>query len=218
MTISGVIMAETLVRSPYILSYLLVGLVFAVVVWMRTGGYAHFMFGRPALFSARYSLRAYLRDRFIEDVVAVVGNSLLISLWPLASYFWTRAQIAEHRAQQFPANTMTPCLLKMDDLGHRMEVGEIEAREMVDDPLDAVPKLPFGHLNRRWQILKTSARNAQWWFYHAASPERGTRGGDDLRAGYVARRGRVLGPERMESCRPGSWIKPIGEADSVDLS
>ena len=45
---------------------------------------------------------------------------------------------------------------------------EIEAREMVDDPLGAVPHVPFGHLNAAWRtFLESRANGDELWSFTA---------------------------------------------------
>ena len=39
------------------------------------------------------------------------------------------------------------------DLRERLSLADAEARERVHDPLQAVPNLPFGHLNTAWKAL-----------------------------------------------------------------
>lgn len=40
------------------------------------------------------------------------------------------------------------------ELGRRITVEEVEQLEMVDDPMHAAPRLPFGHLNHIWVQFK----------------------------------------------------------------
>ena len=75
----------------------------------------------------------------------------------------------------------------------RLTVEEIESREMVYDPLNAVPNLPFGHLNEVWAQLKAAKQTKDELWSFAAT----WLGDDDtpeLRKGYVLwRRRKPLG-------------------------
>ena len=44
--------------------------------------------------------------------------------------------------------------LSLANLGDVLSIKEIEEREMIEDPLNAVPRLPFGFLNHAWIVFK----------------------------------------------------------------
>ena len=69
------------------------------------------------------------------------------------------------------------------DLIECLSVNEIEHRERVDDPLQAVPNLPFGHLNDVWMqfLQKRQSGDSLWSF--AAKWE--SWGSHEQLAGYV---------------------------------
>ena len=53
-----------------------------------------------------------------------------------------------------------------EDLHEQLTVQEIGAREMVSDPLGAVPDLPFGHLNVVWRrFLDDCAETDELWSF-----------------------------------------------------
>jgi hypothetical protein len=71
-----------------------------------------------------------------------------------------------------------------------LTVPQIEAREAVADPLGAVPKLPFGHLNAAWKIFIAGvAADEDLWSFTA--PWQTPWGRKEIRAGYVVVRGGV---------------------------
>lgn len=58
--------------------------------------------------------------------------------------------VAEQEA--LASETMHGCIaVRPEHLIERLAVAAVEAREVVADPLAAVPALPFGHLNQAWQ-------------------------------------------------------------------
>lgn len=78
----------------------------------------------------------------------------------------------EEQAHEY---TLTP-----EDLRERLTVGEIETREMISDPLSAVPDLPFGHLNVVWRrFLDDHVESDELWSFSTLQESR------ELRTGYA---------------------------------
>ena len=75
--------------------------------------------------------------------------------------------------------------MERSHLQERLTVPQIEARELVTDPLGAVPNAPFGHLNAAWKnfIEGLDADNDVWSF--AASWETPW-GRKEIRSGYIS--------------------------------
>jgi hypothetical protein len=48
-----------------------------------------------------------------------------------------------------------PFVVIKSNLIDRFELSEIEKKSIVEDPLKAVPPLPFGHLNHKWESFKS---------------------------------------------------------------
>lgn len=82
--------------------------------------------------------------------------------------------------------------VKRAHLQEPLTVAQIEAREAVEDPLRAVPNVPFGHLNTAWKtfIAGVAAGDELWSF--TARWEMAW-GGTEIRSGYVIVRGGVPG-------------------------
>ena len=71
-----------------------------------------------------------------------------------------------------------------EHLVERLTVAQIEAREMVSDPLGAVPALAFGHLNAVWVEFVSKLRAGdEIWAFTAQWRSRWI--GDEVRSGYV---------------------------------
>jgi len=91
--------------------------------------------------------------------------------------------------------------VKCEHLQEHMTVPEIERCEVITDPLNAVPALPFGHLNSAWQTFLSDHANPAWkafingrlelWSFSA---RRQTQCGEELQSGYVVVRDGVPGP------------------------
>lgn len=69
---------------------------------------------------------------------------------------------------------------------------EVEAAELVQDPLGAVPAVSFGHLHQAWLRFRSMAEGAAIWSFAAERPGYGA--GIEKRVGYVAVRGDAIGP------------------------
>ena len=81
--------------------------------------------------------------------------------------------------------------VKRADLLEKLTVAQIEARERVQDPLGAVPDLPFGHLHAAWQVFLAECQPGdKLWSFSARWP--GDWRGEEQREGYV--RVRLTGP------------------------
>ncbi|BDU55961.1 hypothetical protein [Limnohabitans sp. TEGF004] len=73
--------------------------------------------------------------------------------------------------------------IQRKNLIEKLTVQEIEAREIVRDPLGAVPIVPFGHLNKGWRkFLDSTYKDFELWSFSA---EWDPWGGPEFRKGYV---------------------------------
>jgi hypothetical protein len=131
-----------------------------------------------------YSIRA----RFLVPVLTVIA---MVVFWPAA--WWMRC--AELLNERRLAREREEAIFKVKPphLLERLTVEEIEAREVVQDPLNAVPKVPFGHLNAVWYQVKEAMQSGdELWSFTATWP--GEFGSPELRKGYVLwRRGKPVG-------------------------
>ena len=122
-----------------------------------------------------YRIRAWV----IAPVLVVTS---IVLAWPVVWWMKCTDLLHEHRATRKREDAVFK--VKTPHLLERLTVEEIESREMVRDPLDAVPDLPFGHLNEVWAQLKAAKQTRdELWSFAATWP-----GDDDtpeLRKGYV---------------------------------
>lgn len=92
-----------------------------------------------------------------------------------------------------------------------LTVEVIEARELVSDPLNAVPFLPFGHLNEVWCQLKSELKPGdQLWSFRKYWQD--DCGRPDLRAGYAIWRGSKAALHIYTMWRPVD--EPLADASS----
>jgi len=63
-------------------------------------------------------------------------------------------------------------VISSECLQERMTVNEIEQREIVTDPLHAVPEIPFGHLNEAWRkFISHLTPNREIWSFAGVCPK-----------------------------------------------
>lgn len=78
------------------------------------------------------------------------------------------------------------------DLIEAVQVATVEASEHINDPLGAVPAVPFGHLHAAWlAFLDKRQPDEELWRYQATHPR--SWGGPETRRGYAWVRDRQVG-------------------------
>lgn len=122
-----------------------------------------------------YRIRKYM----LAPAAAAITITLL---WPVAvcmylkDIFWKDKEPELKRGREFA--------VAHDHLQQQLSVQGVEAREIVNDPLGAVPNIPFGHLNPAWRtfLANHSDDDALWSF---TARWENALGGEELKAGYV---------------------------------
>lgn len=120
--------------------------------------------------------------------VAVLAAVAGVVAWPAALYmkgkeiFGKKSESALDEERQFAVGC--------SHLQECLTVLQIETREVVTDPLGAVPDLPFGHLNAAWKafVEDVGADDELWSF---TAPWQTKWGRKEIRTGYVVVRGGV---------------------------
>jgi hypothetical protein len=168
---------------PYWQWYLVIGLLLAVPmvailakeIWVNLSEKAK----RPAPAQA---FRSY--------VLVVLATTIL---WPLFVPFilyekWTSRRDEKQRKSE--ERIFAP---GKEDLVSSFTVEEIEAHEIVNDPLGGAPRLPFGHLHEAWEkFLAELPAGAQLWSYAVVWENRWRT--QEQREGYVAIVADGIGP------------------------
>ncbi len=84
-----------------------------------------------------------IKELFFSCMALTVGTLI----WPIMLYFHIDRIInPPYKREEFS--------VKQSDLLDKFFVGEIENKEVINDPLNSVPPLPFGHLNSEWEEFK----------------------------------------------------------------
>lgn len=130
--------------------------------------------------------------RLLHDILApVLGSVIIVIAWPFAVYM----KVEELRQKRKDDERARGFVVKPAHLRERLTLEQIEQREIVEDPLHAVPLLPFGHLHGAWvDFLARRPENSELWSFSAEweTPW----GGKELRDGYVA----------VEAGGPGAYL------------
>lgn len=126
----------------------------------------------------RFSLSWFLD----EVLVPFLGFMFIIIAWPLVIGMLLKEKF-------FPPEPYVPeeeivFEVKPEDLLTKQSISEIEEAEIVYDPLNAAPEIPFGHLNQAWNQFKNKiqTRDEIWSFSVMFKPEYGD---EHIRSGYV---------------------------------
>jgi len=122
--------------------------------------------------------------RLLNNIVApALGPVLIVVAWPVAVYMKAK--------ELFPGrnggvgDSEREFAVESKHLQARLSVHEIEQREIVADPLKAVPGIPFGHLHQAWaNFLADLPEGAEVWSLSAQWENRW--GQKELREGYVS--------------------------------
>ncbi len=90
--------------------------------------------------------RKKLSYRILNNLVApVLAAILVVAVWPVAAYLKVKEMIKKKDCADVEEER--EFAVERQHLLERLTVQEIEKREVVTDPLKAVPDLPFGHLH-----------------------------------------------------------------------
>lgn len=125
--------------------------------------------------------RKKLSYRILHNlVVPVLAVGAVVVVWPAVFYMKGKDILAKKRVSAEEREFA----VERSHLQERLTVLQIEAREVVTDPLSAVPDLPFGHLNAAWKTFAegVGAGDELWSF---TAPWQPTWGRRQIRAGYV---------------------------------
>lgn len=126
----------------------------------------------------------YNLEFFIMDCLRVI-------IWPIEVCSRTMILLFDGCGRAIEDDA--PFAVGRGNLIEQLSISEIELREVVTDPLGAVPDRPFGHLHPAWKrfVEVVRPRDTLWSF---SAKSKTPWGSEELRAGYVIVRGRSIGP------------------------
>lgn len=152
------------------------------ILWRRFGprdrpDLVDLMTARTALQGGAHS--GWFAERLIAPGLAV---AIVVLAWPVVLALRVKHALEHRYAELVPQPEVFT--VRPDELLEHLTIAQIEAREMVTDPLNAVPNLPFGHLNAIWEPFRDALESAEvvWSF---SSRRQKAPGFWELRSGYV---------------------------------
>ena len=127
--------------------------------------------------------RKQLSYRILKNVVApALAAVAVVVVWPTAVYM--KGKEIWGKNSESSLDDEREFAVERSHLQERLTVPRIEAREMVTDPLGAVPDLPFGHLNAAWKsFVEGVGPDDELWSFTA--PWKTTWGRSEIRTGYA---------------------------------
>lgn len=136
----------------------------------------------------------YERDEFLIFERGVLTRKLLRENG-MGAMAWSDASIeSANDPEDDEIDEARGFVVKPRHLLRRMTVAEIEAAELVCDPLGTVPRIPFGHLNGVWEtFVKSEPKGAEIWSFSA---KRRDWGRTNLLSGYAW----------VQAGEPANWI------------
>jgi len=106
-------------------------------------------------------------DQILEHVFVPVLAAVAVTVaWPYAIYLKCQSIRLDNSAVHMKQGEEKTLSVTSGDLIQRMSVSAIEGAERIIDPYNAVPDLPFGHLNSAWEKFKLNAQTGDeiWTF------------------------------------------------------
>ena len=159
-------MMQPFTMQKWLIGYLLLGVL--VLVILRNVGKSRQKEWAEELHDTILKERRARRsetDRLIEDfLVPALIYPLCVLGWPLLLMykFWTMYRL-KYPAKPAPERETwireiieekKRFQLQTKELVQRLSIEEIEATNFIEDPMEAVPRVPFGHLNFAWEDFK----------------------------------------------------------------
>lgn len=143
---------------------------------------------------------SYWKQRVANVFLYPLAIALVfIPLWPLVvsiefGFPWHKLKFWTPKADRmapWPWEPEPVFKVSKSDLLEKLSRGEIEAREHVSDPLNAVPNLPFGHLHSVWQAFVDGQEpDCELWSFRGRWT---TTYRDEQMEGYVVQREGLIG-------------------------
>ena len=193
----------------YLYWYLGIGVVVLAFIYR-----AHYREEKKSKFRRAYLEAVYpdpdrkkLSYRILNNIVVPVLTSVLVvTVWPVAVYMGVKKLFQKKERDVLPEKRVFA--VEREHLLERLTLQEIERREVVSDPLKAVPDLPFGHLNAAWQeFLQGKVDGTELWSF--SEQLQTTWGRKELRCGYLVVQDGVPGTHFLTVCKDTTWkVKP----------
>lgn len=135
----------------YLMSYIGIGICIGIAMFIyQYRSSSDFERSIEEAIHGRRSWHYRLRERLVIPCTII----LIAICWPLALVFLIKELMPEkHRDNKTIVEY--PFIARNQFLFDEKSIESIEAENIYSDPLDAVPKIPFGHLNSGWELFKS---------------------------------------------------------------
>ena len=98
---------------------------------------------------------------FNNLVIPFIAILLAFIFWPVIITWVAQDRLAKYRYKNSEIRKEEPFTVKKEDLIREYSIEQIEEQEMMTDPLQAVPIVPFGFLNPIWNNFKEKIVNEE---------------------------------------------------------
>ena len=130
----------------YLQIYCVLGMILGVGVYFC-------QYEKSTQFSLRINKSIYGDKKWhykVREKLAIPGVILLITLcWPIAIYM-VITELIKKKMNNQSEKSQYSFIARKEDLLEECDILNIEIQNIYLDPLGAVPKTPFGHLNKAW--------------------------------------------------------------------
>jgi len=113
--------------------------------------------------------------RVLEDlVVPALAFFLVWLVWPVVFVLKIRDSLKKKALAAQAEQVAEPPAFALNDseLLRQVTVDEVERTNLIHDPLEAVPNIPFGHCNARWVLFRDSLQaNETLWEFESTRSE-----------------------------------------------
>jgi hypothetical protein len=113
--------------------------------------------------------------RVLEDlVVPALAFFLVWLVWPVVFVLKIRDILKKKALAAQAKQEAEPPAFALNDseLLRQVTVDEVERTNLIHDPLEAVPNIPFGHCNARWVLFRDSLQaNETLWEFESTRSE-----------------------------------------------
>ncbi|WP_349609006.1 hypothetical protein [Cupriavidus sp. DF5525] len=144
-----------------------------------------------------------------DALLPALGCAFIIVSWPVIA-LWMVKDKTLPKADTAARAIEEPFSVARRDLIAQTTIDEIEQCELVDDPLGAVPAVPFGHLHERWGTFSNEVhpRDTIWSF---AANRTDNWGIERRRYGYVCVRDDKIGQFVVTRTEPSARPRAIAD-------
>lgn len=152
----------------YFYVYLLLGFMLILAVLINTNYHTIRDFLK---FDEYFKIYKINIEYVLKNLVEFFASSFIAVLWPLYIFMQLYYFYDDLRSKKINKQRVSEFELKISDLFDKVDRFEIERREIVYDPLNAAPSIPFGHLNKAWiDFCENIDTQDQLWAFDVVWP------------------------------------------------